>query len=254
MVRSERSPLVSTKDQIFDNVIRLHAMATGTPEERAFHRSRVKNARVLVAVETEEGLIYAPSKFSGYRENGVHHADLLEERHGSTTNIYISRLLGEPHARGSPDFQKLEQGYRQYCARFGFAPSKREASARYWLIREGISPFPDDIPNGQSFPEGAGKIVTVNRYERDRRARQLCIAHYGTSCSVCEFNFEEVYGDIGQDFIHVHHIVPLATVGKAYLVDPIEDLRPVCPNFHAMLHRNGDLISIDGLRNILNKY
>lgn len=75
--------------------------------------------------------------------------------------------------------------------------------------------------------------VWVNRYERDVKERKKCIAEKGLCCYVCGMNFEEVYGEIGRDFIHVHHIKPLADNGK----DISENLIPVCPNCHAMLHR-----------------
>ncbi|MDC9497701.1 MULTISPECIES: HNH endonuclease [unclassified Pseudoalteromonas] len=41
--------------------------------------------------------------------------------------------------------------------------------------------------------------------------------------------------------MHVHHIVPISDIGDEYQVDPIRDLRPVCPNCHAMLHRKGNI-------------
>jgi len=34
----------------------------------------------------------------------------------------------------------------------------------------------------------------------------------------------------------VHHLVPISKIGKKYRVDPIKDLRPVCPNCHAVIH------------------
>jgi len=51
------------------------------------------------------------------------------------------------------------------------------------------------------------------------------------------------------------HIGPttLAEIGKAYELDPIEDLRPVCPNCHAMLHRRQPALDIDTLRGIIQK-
>ena len=52
-----------------------------------------------------------------------------------------------------------------------------------------------------------------------------------------------MYGEIGKDFIHVHHLIPLNEIGKEYIVDYKNDLIPVCPNCHAMLHRE-----IDGKR------
>ena len=68
--------------------------------------------------------------------------------------------------------------------------------------------------------------------------------------TVAAFN---VYGDMGDGFIHVHHLKDLATIGEEYEVDPIEDLRPVCPNCHAMLHRTVPAMSIEDLRAIFEK-
>lgn len=49
-------------------------------------------------------------------------------------------------------------------------------------------------------------------------------------------DFGETYGDVAAGFIHVHHLKPLAAIGTEYEVDPVEDLRPVCPNCHAVVH------------------
>ena len=105
-----------------------------------------------------------------------------------------------------------------------------------------------EIPFSGVFPEGAKKEVTINAYERSSAARAACIAHYGLSCVVCGFDFEEIYGDLGRGFIHVHHIVPISSIGVDYEVNPIEDLRPVCPNCHEMLHRGQPPLSIEDLR------
>lgn len=95
---------------------------------------------------------------------------------------------------------------------------------------------PDEIPQPALYPEGATRKIAVNAYERNSAARAQCIAHYGATCAVCAFNFGETYGEMAEGFIHVHHLTPLATIKKGYEVDPIADLRPVCPNCHAVLH------------------
>lgn len=85
--------------------------------------------------------------------------------------------------------------------------------------------------------EGAVQQVIVNRYERNRAARARCIALFGSRCRVCGIDFGETYGELGEGFIHVHHVVPVSAIGEEYELDPINDLVPVCPNCHAMLHR-----------------
>src|SRR5450755_3254904 len=84
--------------------------------------------------------------------------------------------------------------------------------------------------------EGASVSVAVNAYERNPKARAACLRHRGLSCAVCGFNFMQRYGKAAETIIHVHHIIPLHTIRETYAVNPIEDLRPVCPNCHAVIH------------------
>ena len=98
-----------------------------------------------------------------------------------------------------------------------------------------------------NYHEGAVQSITVNRYERDPRARAACIRHHGTKCKVCEFDFEARYGELGRGFIHVHHRRPLNRPRALNSVDPKRDLVPVCPNCHAMLHRRDPPYDIEQL-------
>ncbi|MEV5116681.1 HNH endonuclease [Peribacillus frigoritolerans] len=108
--------------------------------------------------------------------------------------------------------------------------------------------YPDEV--SETLEEGKRKTIRVNVYERNPIARKHCMEHYGAQCKICSLNFEDTYGEVGKDFIHVHHIVPLHEIQQGYEVDPIQDLIPVCPNCHAMLHRkeNGDYLTIEQLR------
>jgi 5-methylcytosine-specific restriction enzyme A len=109
--------------------------------------------------------------------------------------------------------------------------------------------FPEEVV---TFTEGTATSIKVNKYERDLNARYACITYHKAICKVCKFDFSLVYGSIGAGFIHVHHIVPLAQIGKKYLVNPTTDLVPVCPNCHAMLHRKNPPFTIEELINIVS--
>ncbi|MCC5803802.1 DUF3427 domain-containing protein [Rossellomorea vietnamensis] len=111
--------------------------------------------------------------------------------------------------------------------------------------------LPEEITKPDKYVEGITKQITVNLYERNPVARKKCIDYYGLNCSICNFNFEDHYGKIGKDFIHVHHLVELSSIGKEYEVDPIKDLIPLCPNCHAMLHKRRPTYSIDELKKII---
>jgi 5-methylcytosine-specific restriction protein A len=102
------------------------------------------------------------------------------------------------------------------------------------------------------YSEGLGAQVMITRYERNPYARKKCVEKFGYSCCVCNFNFEKVYGETGKNFIHVHHLEPISTKGKSYNVNPESDLRPVCANCHAIIHRRRLPYSIDEVKSFLS--
>ncbi len=110
--------------------------------------------------------------------------------------------------------------------------------------------FPETIDSNIDVYEGIKKQVAVNKYERSSVARAKCIEVHGCVCKVCDFDFKNMYGHIGEGFIHVHHILPLHSIGCNYKINYETDLIPVCPNCHAMLHRKyeGRTILVNELR------
>lgn len=113
--------------------------------------------------------------------------------------------------------------------------------------------LPEEVAPNERFAEGARKTVLLNAYERNPQARAACIAHYGLRCTVCDILMQERYGPIAAGFIHVHHIVPLSDVGASYRVDPRKDLRPVCPNCHAVIHRRKPSLTVGEARRLVRK-
>jgi 5-methylcytosine-specific restriction protein A len=111
----------------------------------------------------------------------------------------------------------------------------------------------EEIDWDKTYSEGTARQVTVNVYERSAEARTICINYYGLNCLVCGFNFAETYGDTGEGFIHIHHVKPLSEIRKGYKLNPIKDLRPVCPNCHAIIHRRKPAYGIEELKKILER-
>ena len=144
-----------------------------------------------------------------------------------------------------PKFQKLFTNEELKIAKERLGEYGKE-SARIINKRERL--FPDELEPGKKYIVGAKKQIRVNAYERDSRVRKACLKYYGYRCSVCNLLFEEMYGEIGKNFIHVHHLKPLALTDNKYELDPIKDLRPVCPNCHAMLHKQESVLSIQELK------
>ncbi|MBE6844443.1 MAG: hypothetical protein E7508_01835 [Ruminococcus sp.] len=127
-----------------------------------------------------------------------------------------------------------------------------ETELKKWLTDHSrkIKPFPQfefESINNTELPdeiliEGAMRDILSNKYERNLKARSRCIAYYGTACQVCGFDFGVVYGEDFAGKIEVHHIKPLYEIKEDYVVDPIKDLVPVCPNCHLVLHSKKDSV------------
>lgn len=111
--------------------------------------------------------------------------------------------------------------------------------------------LPEELTESEKFSEGSQKSVIVNRYERDNKARHICLSIHGYECKACNINLESIYGPIAKQFIHVHHRTPISEVGPKYEVDPVVDLVPLCPNCHSIVHRKNPPLTVEQLRELL---
>lgn len=149
-------------------------------------------------------------------------------------------FLGIPAISSCQDNQTLKGGITTLKLVFRFLSSQNDLE----------SPPPDGLPLAKL--EGGRVSVQVNRFERDPRLRLECINAHGAVCSICGFDFQATYGDLGEGYIHVHHIKPLAEMSGQALIDPVSDLIPVCPNCHAMLHAKMPALTPKELKEILS--
>lgn len=172
-----------------------------------------------------------------------------------TSFVYAGQLLKNKAQRG----EIVKLGYEHDVPKGWGSPV-----IRYWVTtgsevvvttagkdRIVSGAFPEEITVSEDIFEGAKKTIVVNIYERDPAGRERCIEHWGSKCSVCGFDFQAAYGDIGSGFIHVHHLISLSSVGRRYRLDPVKHLRPVCPNCHAMLHHVRPPFKITELKKII---
>lgn len=112
------------------------------------------------------------------------------------------------------------------------------------------NPIAEEIFDSNEIDENVFREIKINAYEQDLISRESCIQKYGVSCFVCDFNFEEKYGGLGKDYIHIHHLKPIADLGKE-CIPSTNDLRPVCANCHSMIHRNIPPFSIDEVKQFI---
>jgi 5-methylcytosine-specific restriction protein A len=99
--------------------------------------------------------------------------------------------------------------------------------------------------------EGDERMVRHKRYERSPRNRAAAIAIHGYDCKGCDTNLGKLYGELGQDYIEIHHLTPLSSLEAAVIVDPRTDLVPLCPTCHRIVHRRRPPYTIADLRSAL---
>lgn len=118
-----------------------------------------------------------------------------------------------------------------------------------WMVVE-RSELPDEV-----FLEGSLMTIISDRWERNKAARRACLAAHGTACAVCGFDFGRAYGSAFAGKIEVHHKVPLSEIRAGHVVDPVNDLVPLCPNCHMAIHSKpgGGTYTVDELRRMYTK-
>jgi predicted HNH restriction endonuclease len=130
---------------------------------------------------------------------------------------------------------------------------RKEVTRLIEELQASLSLLPGELARPSLYIEGAIRRVSVNAYERSQEAALQCKAVRGTTCVVCGFDFGAVYGTEFAGFIHVHHLRPLSEIGAEYVVNPVTDLCPVCPNCHAVIHYGGRLRSVEEVRGLLEQ-
>lgn len=151
------------------------------------------------------------------------------------------------------DFIENKDEWKNFCLRYTCSPYKKNEEE----IKNVICLMIDlmfSLLNYSviGFKEG-NKIENdkTTKYERNRINRKICLAYKGCKCNICGFDFQKVYGPLGKDTIEVHHIIPVSKCGKDYVINPINDLIPVCSNCHTMLHKKNPPLLPEELKEIM---
>ena len=198
--------------------------------------------------------VFAPSKFIGYKNTTI--ANYSGKGDGGETQVVLRKWFRKLD-EDTQEYENVSTKLREFSERVGKKLSAKvsNGSGGVYLLSGKVnsSLYPDETPQGE-YTEGRTKQVTINAIERSVTARKECIEYYGATCHICDFDFSAKYGaELGAGFIHVHHLLDIALVGKEYKVDPIKDLRPLCPNCHAMVHRSKPAMHPNDLRVIIEK-
>ena len=160
----------------------------------------------------------------------------------------------------STDCVLLEESQRTFRIEKNFRNlwyAKDEKSLKEKVIQfiaeGGSDQFTDPVEADFSDKEGKRKLVKHIKIERSTKlVKKFKESLQNYKCTVCDFDFEQKYGDIGKHFIEAHHIKPVSLY-QADEITKIEDLAAVCSNCHRMLHRKIPQPSINDLVQIIKK-
>lgn len=230
-----------------------------TVEEFAESGKKMKWPVPKTAAPGDTILFLIPSRTGEIVAAGVLRSTPIASKHW--TNKYQGEIDGLGLRRNRIPIELLRLrfpnwGYLDYARGYSTVPEDHAPALLEMLNLE----RPLDVETGTSadeldptlrYYEGTVRAVLVNAHERSAAARDACIAKFGAKCAVCQFDFGAVYGPVAEGFIHVHHLVSLSEIGEEYQVDPVNDLRPVCPNCHAVIHRRTPPYSIEEVKAML---
>jgi 5-methylcytosine-specific restriction protein A len=132
-------------------------------------------------------------------------------------------------------------------------PQVAKALEQLGMTGEANTTIAEEITDSTPLYEGAVTSINVNAYERSGTAREECILKQGCKCAVCGVILADIYGEVAQGFIHVHHLTLLAVRNGSYEINPQRDLRPVCPNCHAIIHLKNPPYTIQQARSFLGR-
>ena len=146
---------------------------------------------------------------------------------------------------------------RQYLIRAGDTisicePPSEGAPYTISFAPEDVVPWREGEEDIEVGEEGSAKRILVNRYERDPKNRQSAIKQHGIRCFGCRMEMAEVYGEIAKGYIHIHHVKPISAMQAAR--PNINDLVPLCPNCHAVVHLEKPPMPINKLKQLIQQH
>lgn len=241
---------IEIKDEIIENIERLeNYLCEGTDNERSFAINLIKKGRCFVTYQVNGETRFCPSRFVGYKSNNMREHEASLSKDGRETNPAITRAL-KTKLEINSDLEKL---HREYCQGFGVTPDN--VKKQFWDLESEGAIIIEDENEKSNFPEGG--IVERMHLHRERNQKVINLAKekfrskFGRLfCQVCDFDFSDKYGILGEDFIEGHHTVAVSMMNPNHQTKP-EDIALVCANCHRMLHRKRPWLGIDELKEIL---
>lgn len=189
------------------------------------------------------------------RSAGFYAEDMIPDNHRTPASVALkTHNIASKHpdwSRAPTNTGKLD---KPALDRFLIDPdlASREARRIRDLILLGetrIAEIYNDV-DMSDIQASEGRILRAThiKRERDPKLRQAKIIRtrrlgLPVACEVCAFDFKSTYGERGEGYIEVHHILPLHASGP--VASRLDDLALLCSNCHRMIHRKGWLTPLE---------
>lgn len=215
---------------------------------KAYRKSSDEQNRSIVAqIESDLVLITSSSTDRIYNLTDKELIIKIKKETNSGGKLNHLNIQSNGRIRESIDFYLGFLGSRYHpdakCELKTADPKHRPTEKKIPLKNKCASPGCNAAKPKITLKEG-GKLQVRDSeiYNRNPKAREECIKAYNSEykCVVCGMNFVETYGEIGKEFIEVHHLFPISQTNGVHEIDPAKDLIPLCSNCHSMIHRLED--------------
>ena len=250
MKRIQGQPCVSSIEDIKHNLVTIEQyLNDNSLEAKEKMYDLIRRGHNYVAYKVDGTYHFAPSRFIGYQDCNL---DKHEENHfknGCMTSRILRSLLGK-----DVENKRFEILLRRQCDKAGFFLENRHHT--FWNIEGDLKHDVETVKVDSEFPEGRIREEKHKVHERNtkqiRKAKIEYVTKNGAVCQVCGFNFKEVYGNIGSDYIEAHHTIPVSEM-KDGDKTKVKDMAFVCANCHRMLHRRRPWLEMKDLDKLVNR-
>ena len=191
-----------------------------------------------------------PKRTKLQKDNGLEHYRIKASANDATLLPSDERTLLIPRA--------VKGGIGQSNIWYADSPeSKKHVTRVIKLIEKG---FLDELPDVDRYlagKEGNPRLVTHLKRERNpklvkEKKKQVLKETGKLRCEVCNFDFKETYGKIGEGFCEVHHLKQLSKADGEIKTE-LKDLAVVCSNCHRIIHKQNPMLEIEQLRRAISK-
>ncbi len=128
-------PTVESMEELLSNCMVLDEyIASRKDPEYSFALGLIKRGTCFVALKTNDGYRFYPSRFVGYQNNSMSTHESNGNKDGRVTNPAIGALLGQTVPQPDAEIDAL---YKEYCKSLGMEPNAKGTFGvdhKFWIV------------------------------------------------------------------------------------------------------------------------